>query len=167
MTIFDASSLFNLHNGALFPAVLKLSGMTIAFGPQVRYECRTIGTVLDKLVAAGSAELLSDDELPFSRFVELSEKYQLGPGETESLILAEYQNCAECCDDLKARRMVSKEIGVDRLTGTIGLIHVAFAEGILNEQEARAAHSIMIASGGFLPELALPSYDIAATSRLR
>jgi hypothetical protein len=79
LTIFDASSLLNLQNGALMATVLSLPGVRMAYGPQVRQECRSIGPELDQLVASGSAELLTDDDLPFARFVELSAKYQLGP----------------------------------------------------------------------------------------
>jgi hypothetical protein len=52
--------------------------------------------------------------------------------------------------------MISDEIGRDRLTGTIGLVHFAVAEGLMTEEQARAAHSTMIARGAFLPEISLP-----------
>jgi predicted nucleic acid-binding protein len=155
LIIFDASSLLNLHNGGLVPTVLALPGLRLAYGPQVRQECKSIGQALDALVATGSADLLNDDDVPFARFADLSEKYQLGPGETECLVLAERLHCAVSCDDLRARRMIGAEIGRGQLTGTIGLIQAAVAEGLITEGEARAAHSKMIAAGAFLPKLVL------------
>lgn len=165
MTIFDASSLLNLHNGALIPVVLNIPGVSIAYGPQVRRECRTIGPELDKLVSLGSAELLSDDDLSFSRFAELLLRYQLGPGETECLVLAESLERSVCCDDSKARRMITERIGANRLTGTIGLVYSAVEQGLMTEQQARSAHSAMVARGGFLPALSLPVVATEAIAR--
>lgn len=157
MTIFDASSLLNLHNGALVPTVLSLPNLRLAYGPQVRQECRSIGAALDTLVAKGLAQLLTDDNVPFARFVDLTNKYQLGPGETECLLLAENLDCNVSCDDLRARNMIAAEIGSGRLIGTIGLIQIAVVEGLISEGEARSAHSKMIACGAFLPKLTLPA----------
>jgi predicted nucleic acid-binding protein len=151
--IFDASSLFNLHNGELFPVLVMLPRVDILFGPQVRQECRSIASSLDQLLLDGAAKLLDDDDLAFGRFAELAIRYELGPGETECLVFAESLGCTVCCDDGRARKMISREIGDDRLTGTIGLIQMACAHGILSDAQARSAHSLMIARGGFLPSL--------------
>ena len=165
MIVFDASSLLNLHNGGLVPTVLALPRLRLAYGPLVRQECRSIGSALDTLVAKGSAELLTDDDVPFARFADLSREYQLGPGETECLVLGEALGCSVCCDDLRARKMIIKEIGNDRLTGTIGLIQAAVMEGLITEEQARSAHSKMIASGAFLPPLSLGAQTTNVTAR--
>lgn len=163
MIVFDASSLFNLHNGALFPSILLLPNGPITLGPQVLRECRSIETALQKLRSEGQADFLSDDELSFGRYMDLLTCYKLGPGETECVVIAETTGCRICCDDLKARRMIAAELGDARLTGTLGLLREAVAAGVIDEEQARTAYATMIARGAFLPEFNLASPEAVAS----
>lgn len=140
----------------MLEAVLRLEVHPILFGPQVRQECRTIERTLDEIVQSKCAVILNDEELPFSRYVELTERYNLGAGETECLAFAELTGARVSCDDGRARRMIESELGRGRLTGSIGLMKAAVKSGLVSAAEARAAHAAMIRCGGFLPPAEFP-----------
>jgi predicted nucleic acid-binding protein len=152
-TIFDASALLNLSNGGILNLVSTSLALEILFGPQVFGECYTIADELEDMVRAGSAHLISDDEIPATRFLSLLRKYELGAGETECLVLAERLHSRLCCDDKRARNMMIKEVGAAQVTGSLGLLLELLSMGALTMEEAVAAHTAMILRGGFLPAL--------------
>ena len=52
-----------------------------------------------------------------------------------------------------------REIGTGRMTGTVGLLREAVAEGLLTAEEACGAYNQMKRLGGFLPKLSLSDFQ--------
>lgn len=84
-------------------------------------------------------------------FIALLEKYRLGDGETECLAFALSSTDVICCDDGRARRVMTQEIGTGRVTGSLGLLISIAADGLLAVDAAVDAYQTMIDTGGFLP----------------
>ncbi len=84
---------------------------------------------------------------------------ELGPGETECILAAKSMGCAVACDDGAARRVIEREIGVTRTTGTVGLLREAVAAGLLTAQEAFVAYEQMKRLGGFLPRISMADFE--------
>ena len=57
------------------------------------------------------------------------------------------------CDDRLARRAIIKELGIQKLTGSIGLLMNLVEIDVITKQEAQFAYENMIECGGFLPSL--------------
>jgi predicted nucleic acid-binding protein len=151
--IFDASALFNLVHGDVFDVILSVLDQPPCLGPQVKAECITIASALDQAVRAYRLEMLDDTVLPASLFFQLLEKYELGAGETECLAFASVQPLLVCCDDRRARNMITRELGDGRVTGTLGLLIRAIQAGVLTPDRATAAYQLMRRRGAFLPDV--------------
>lgn len=151
--IFDASALFNLVNGGVLDTVTELLTPTACLGPLVKKECLSIAAVLDAVIASGRLEVIDDSTLPSSVFFRLLQDYQLGDGETECLAFASTRPLLVCCDDRRARNMITKELGDGRVIGTLGLLLRAVELQKLTPEQAWAAYEQMRRRGGFLPDV--------------
>ncbi len=108
--------------------------------------------------------MLNDEALPASLFLSLLERYQLGDGETECLAFASQGDDIVCCDDRRARTMITRELGPGRVTGTLGILVRMIHHGLIANQLALATYEQMRRRGGFLPEVRLQDMDEAANS---
>ena len=153
--IFDASSLLNLANGDVLETVLSLPNVIPRVGPQARGECASIEARLDALIAARKFFLLDDENMPAALFVSLLERYGLGAGETECLTFALQTDDIVCCDDRHARSMIARELGQERVIGTLALLVQNIREELLTVENALAAYQQMRSRGGFLPDLSI------------
>lgn len=162
--IFDASALLNLANGGVLETVLDLPNLIGWIGPQVRGECASIAARLDALIGSQSIQLLDDETLPASLFISLLGHYRLGPGETECLAFASQGDHVVCCNDRRARSMITRELGSGRVTGTIGLLALGVHHEKLTIEAALGACEQMRRRGGFLPELSPDDLDRAVAS---
>jgi predicted nucleic acid-binding protein len=151
----DASSLLNLVHGDALDIVLKIPGLVARIGPQVRGECSSIKIQLDAAIESGRIIMLNDAMLPSSKFVSLLSQYQLGAGETECLAFASMGDDVVCCDDRRARAMITKELGSGRVTGSLGLLARAVHHSLLSSEVAFASYQQMRRRGGFLPEFTI------------
>lgn len=149
--ILDASCLINLCHGAVLDIVLRTPKISGCVGPLVVGECASIKTSIDDAISAGLIVLLSDEEVDSEDFFRLLEAYNLGPGETECILFAKIGSDHVCMDDRKARQVAGKEIGKERVTGSLGLLRMAVNENQINNDEAYEAYSKMLTGGAFLP----------------
>ncbi|WP_374405391.1 hypothetical protein [Pelagerythrobacter sp.] len=105
---------------------------------------------------AGSLEYLTDTTLDADTFLEFVDRYRLGDGEAECILLAEIDNDAVvCCDDLRGRKKAIMLLGEGRLIGSLALLRMTVEGGQLDSQGAFTAYQQMRDAGGFLPELGL------------
>lgn len=153
-SIFDASALIHLINGDLLDVVLSLPGKSWFVGYLVLDECRQHGVIpltLQQAIADKKILLLDDAKISSTTYLTLLKTYNLGEGETECLTFGISGDYIICCDDLKARRMIEKELGADRVTGSLGLLKEAVHEGLLSANDAYEGYKRMLDSGAFLP----------------
>lgn len=135
---------------------LGLPGKTWFIGPLVFGECERdsiIPAELQQAIDAAKISLLDDANISGTTFLHFLQVYELGEGETECLAFGEASDFVICCDDRRARRMITQEIGVHRVTGSLGLMQEAVKLGRLSVAEAMAAYHRMKAAGAFLPNL--------------
>ena len=152
--ILDASTLLNLANGEVLSKMLRLPGISFQVSAVVRDESRTIAQAIDAAVNAGRLALVDDKLIGVAQFLRSRAEWHLDNGETECILAADIVGCSVACDDKAARRVVSKTLGQERLTGSIGLLRQAVKANLLTKQEAFAAYRLMRDRGGFLPEIA-------------
>jgi predicted nucleic acid-binding protein len=159
--IFDASSLFNLAHGGVLPLVLALPESAAILGPQVYGECGSIRGELDDLIQSGALELADDQALPATIYFDVLERFGLGAGETECIAFAKHDTTidAVCCDDRRARSACERELGRQRLTGTLRRLAVAVSASELTSADAYGAYQRMLTAGAFLPTITVEQFD--------
>lgn len=151
--VLDASTLINLANGQVLGVILSLPGSKFLMSNGVRGESKTIARAIDEAVASGLLALVDDSLIPAQLFAETKQRLNLDEGETECIIAADRMACGIACDDGAARLKAIKELGADRVIGSIGLLQMAQEAGTLAPHEALHAYREMVRHGGFLPAL--------------
>lgn len=151
--ILDASTLLNLANGEVLSTVLRLPSVKFQVSAVVRDESRTIRDAIDVAVNAGHLELVDDKLISVARFVRAKAEWNLDNGETECILAASVLGCSVACDDKSARNVITRTLGNQHLTGSIGLLREAVKAGLLTQAEAYAAYQLMRGRGGFLPNI--------------
>ncbi len=159
IVVLDASTLINLDNGEILPEVLSLSNRTFQVSPVVRRESRTVVEAIAAAVERGDIAWVDDTALDADEYMDALAAWELGPGETECILAAKALGCTVACDDGAARKVIEREIGVGRMTGTVGLLREAVAVGRLTSEIAFAAYQRMKRLGGFLPNLSLTDFE--------
>ncbi len=151
-TIIDASSLINLVNGTMLDTVLRLHSRRFWIGPFVLGECgRQTPEIEGEL--AGRLNVLDEESLSGTLFLDMLAEHGLGLGETECLAFALNGDHAVCTDDAKARAMCTAKLGAARVLGTARLLQECVERTLATPEEAVAAYELMRARGGFLPAL--------------
>jgi len=121
--LFDASALIHLLHGDLLNVILDLPESTWHMGPLAFNECEQNGQIpptLQQEIETQRLSLLDDSTISGATFLYFFELYGLGEGETECLTFATSSDFVVCCDDRRARRMIARELGEQRLTGSLG-----------------------------------------------
>jgi len=157
--VLDASTLINLANGEVFAKVLSLPGRSFQVSPVVLSESRTVAKAIRAAVRRGDIEWVDDDAIDAHEYEDALEGWGLGPGETECILAAKALGYSVACDDRAARRVIERELGQARMTGTIGLLRQTVVAGLLTPQEAFAAYQQMERLGGYLPRVALSDFE--------
>lgn len=153
--LFDACSLFNLTNGGVLTHALALPASDFLICSAVQKETPTIRESLQLLAEAGALHCIDDAAISASQFLEIKEKYDLGDGETECIVFAMNNSCTLVFDDLAARKIASKLIGSERVTGSIGILRACVTHSLLTKDEAYNAFITMKSLGGYLPEMTM------------
>lgn len=152
--ILDASTLINLVNGEVLRVVASLPGHQFQVSAVVRGESKTVAQALEAAVEVGALSWVDDSMITAAQFAKAKAEWQLDDGETECILAAEAIGCSVASDDLAARKIVLARMGEARLSGSIGLLRLAVVAGSLTPAQAYDAYRLMVARGGFLPELA-------------
>lgn len=158
IVVLDASTLINLDNGEVLALVLSLPGRTFQISPEVQRESRTVAKAIKAAVERGDVDWVDDTAIDAEEYEDALTIWELGPGETECILAAKALGCSVACDDGAARNVIEREIGVARMTGTVGLVREAVAAGLLTAEEAFEAYQQMKRLGGFLPKLSLADF---------
>lgn len=155
IVVLDASTLINLDNGEAFAQVLSIPGRSFQVSAEVLRESRTVAVAIKTAVQQGQIALVDDNAIDAAEYENAIAEWQLGPGETECILAAKSLGCSVACDDGAARKVIRREIGVERLTGTVGLLRDAIAAGLMTAEAAFESYQQMKRRGGYLPDLKL------------
>ena len=158
IVVLDASTLINLDNGEVLAEVLSLPGKTFQISPEVLRESRTVAKAIKAAVERGDIGWVDDNAIDAEEYEDALAVWELGPGETECILAARVLGCTVACDDGAARKVIENELGVSRMTGTVGLLREAVLARLLTADEAFKAYQQMKSLGGFLPKLSLVDF---------
>jgi predicted nucleic acid-binding protein len=159
IVVLDASTLINLDNGDVFDIVLSLPGHRFQISAEVLRESQTVAKAIKEAVRRGLVELVDDSVIDAQDFEDALADWELGPGETECILAAKSLGCTVACDDGAARKVIEREIGVSRMTGTVGLLREVIAARLTTSEAAFQAYQQMKGRGGFLPHLTLGHFQ--------
>lgn len=160
IVVLDASTLINLDNGDVLAEVLSLPGRTFQISPEVLRESRSVAKAIKAAEERGDIDWVDDTAIDAEEYEDALSVWELGPGETECILAAKAQGCSVACDDGAARKVIEREIGVPRMTGTVGLLREAVVAGLVTAEEAFEAYQQMKRLGGFLPTLSLGDFKL-------
>lgn len=160
IVVLDASTLINLDNGDVLAKVLLLPGWTFQISPEVRRESRSVAKAIKGAVERGEIDWVDDTAIDAEEYEDALSAWELGPGETECILAAKAQGCSVACDDGAARKVIEREIGITRMTGTVGLLREAVVVGLITAESAFGAYQQMKRRGGFLPKLSLADFKV-------
>lgn len=158
IVVLDASTLINLDNGDVLAEVLSLPSRAFQISPEVMRESRTVAKRIKAAVEGGDIDWVDDTAIDAKEYEDALAIWELGPGETECILAAKTLGCLVACDDGAARRVIEREIGALRMTGTVGLLREVVVAGMLTAEEAFEAYQQMKRLGGFLPTLSLADF---------
>jgi predicted nucleic acid-binding protein len=104
----------------------------------------------------GAGQLTSTDLEPseMADWARLAQR--LGAGESATIAAAIHRGWTVACDDLAARRVVERELGRDRLVGTIGVLLSAVESCVLTRSDGQDLLRRMIENGYWSPVDELP-----------
>jgi predicted nucleic acid-binding protein len=153
IVVVDACTLINLANGEVLSEILQLPDVEFQVSAIVRRESRTISDAIDVAVCSGRLALVDDALISVSDFIRVKNEFELDDGETECILAAQALACTIACDDAAARKAIIGLIGESRLTGSIGLLRLAIAEGLISREIAAESYQLMRQRGGFLPSV--------------
>lgn len=119
--ILDSCSVINLINGEVFDKIFQLENYCFHLGLIVQEECYKEPEQIPSIELAihNNGLLLFEKDVEIDKYKEYKRKYNLGDGETESIISALDHNMILSSDDNKARRCAALEIGENRVVGSL------------------------------------------------
>lgn len=151
--ILDSCSIINLINGEVFDKIFSLKNYCFYLGLIVQEECYKEPEQIPIIDLAISSKklLLIEEDIELSKYKEYKKKYNLGDGETESIISAKDHNMTIASDDNMARKSAIIEIGEENVVGTIYLLREMVRQNLIQCDESIESLLIMKIRGGFLP----------------
>ena len=108
----------------------------------------------EELIAQGWVECVEMNSKELGRFDQVKSQggvQRLGAGETEAFILATSRGWTLRTDDAAARKRFGALPGAPPLSGTIALLRLLAAEGVVKREIASALLRLMRERGGRLP----------------
>lgn len=150
-TVVDACTLINLHSGGVIEIAIQAGIIDASLEGIVLGECGSITAELEQLIADGHLNKLDEDLVDIEEFERLVRVYDLGDGETECLALAVRNGYSLASDDGNARKAAIAELGVDRVSGSLGILKRLVALGHLSPLQAFGIYQLMVEEGARLP----------------
>jgi predicted nucleic acid-binding protein len=152
--VIDTCSILNAINSNSLELICSLP-FQFYIGPIVYGECtKQPCPELERQLKSGKIKLLGGNIFPVSVFAGMSQKHNLGDGETECICYGKVLAYNVCSDDRKARDSITAELTTDYLVGSIGLLKIATEKSVISCVEAFSIYQIMKSKGAFLPHLA-------------
>lgn len=153
--VLDACSIINLINGGVLHRIALIPGYKIYIGDhlleqEILNPAQKI--IVESLILNGKLILLESD-ITLSEFTSLKIKYNLGDGETECIALCKKHDFNIVSDDSKARKSSIKELGTQRVYGSLFILRESVRANLLSCEEAKKVFAMMKIKGGFLPDI--------------
>lgn len=152
--ILDTCSIVNIINGDFIDHLMIHPTHNFYVGESLfEYELLnpTQKIVIGLLVSSRQIKLLPED-ISISDFQKYYLKYDLGLGETESIILCKKLGYAICTDDLKARKSSTVELGKKNVVGTLFLIKECVKSKVITCDQALSIYKRILICGGYVPK---------------
>ncbi len=153
--VLDSSSIINMINGDYLDVVCAMPVHTLYIGKLIK-ETEILETVqktiLDGLIQKSVIQVI-DTDMALSQIVTLRNRFGLGLGETECIaICINKRGFYICSDDYKARKSAIKELGEEKVIGSLYLLRSLVLAGKISCLGALYAYKEMKMKGGFLPK---------------
>ncbi len=158
--VLDACSIMNLINGNCLDKVLQLPNHRFFIGDML-FEQELLNDFQKLIVQACIDEgliTILESKASYSAFNLLKQKYQLGLGETECILLCKTQGYIICTDDRKARLCSTGELGKECVVGSLYMLKECVGYNLISCDDSILAYCAMINKGGFLPKQMTKAY---------
>jgi predicted nucleic acid-binding protein len=153
-TCTDACCAINLINGCIIDVIAQLAQVKLCMQGLVEDEIgASCFAEIARLAAAGRFDLVSGDTILASEVGAIAERYNIGLGESECIVIGKKYDCQFASDDRKARSAAAVELGRERVIGSIGLLKSSVVEGLISPIQAFASYRKMLDGGAFLPRI--------------
>lgn len=151
----DTCCMINLLNGTLVRIFVERLQKDLRIQGLVEDELITHADEIKGLVADGVIRLIPGSEIFASEVRHVANKHNIGLGESECIALGLKNGWMVASDDGRARTAGIKEIGKERITGSIGILTQLVTAKVISQNTATTAYQKMKRAGGFLPKLPL------------
>lgn len=152
--VIDACAVINLVKGEIALKCLSLIVPPPSVTPAVQSECEqkdvtatSFRELLDASVVSTLGEIITADAV-----IEFMEKYDLGAGESEGILVCIALRKHFWSDDRRARETAGTLISRAAVIGTAGVLRDLVAGDELPQNEVVSAYKLMRSRGGFLPK---------------
>jgi predicted nucleic acid-binding protein len=156
----DACCAINLIKGEAIELMADLRSIKLCMQGLVEDEIGESFASIASLAARGKFSLVSGDKILASEVGSVANRYNIGLGESECIVIGRNLNCNIASDDRKARSAAHSELGKDRVTGSVGLLKTAIVDGLVTQKQAFEIYQKMVDGGGFLPKLQISDFKI-------
>ena len=153
--VLDACSIINLINGNLLQKVILLPSYKYFIG-ELLFEQELLNNIQKIKIQAcidNKNIMLLNSIITLSEFNTLKSLYDLGLGETECIALCKRFDYHISTDDLKARYSAEKELGKEKVIGSLYFLKKLKETGITSTEESYKSYLSMKKAGGFLPKI--------------
>ncbi len=154
IVILDACSVINMVNAGIIKKLKLINGYSFYIGRLVLEECLDIEKreVIERCLSDGVVNFMNED-LSISEFSSVSNKYNLGKGESECIAYLAKKGTIVCTDDNKARKCIERDFGKDYYFGSLYVLRELVRQKLITCDESIKGHAIMVISGAFLPKI--------------
>lgn len=150
MIVCDTCSLINLQKAEALHLGVDMPCAKFCVGQVVVSELQTdVHVDMDWQ----SRCVLIEPDVDIARLASALNKFGLGPGETETLLLAKREGFCVLCDDRRARKVMEQELGGHRLAGSLGWLTHLVKNARLSAEDAFSRYEKMQSLGAFVPRL--------------
>lgn len=104
-----------------------------------------------ELIQAGLLHSISGSTVFASEVGDVAANYNLGLGEAECIAIAKKNGFTVASDDGNARKAAAKELGREKIIGSLGLVVETVKSGIIDPSTAASGYDAMRRRGAFLP----------------
>ena len=99
---------------------------------------------IERLATEGLFELVSGDKILASEVGTIEDRYNIGLGESECIVIGKKYDCMIASDDNKARNAAAIELGEARVTGSLGLFRSSVISRLISHAEAFSSYRRMM-----------------------
>ncbi|WAJ30097.1 hypothetical protein [Antarcticirhabdus aurantiaca] len=160
--IIDSCALINIGNASVCDRIFASGAYRLHIQGLVRLESLSFEPQIAELLQRNLLQEFDGSLITASQVAAISQKYRIGVGEAECILIARQASFGILIDDKKARKAASKEGVTGEITGTLGLLCKCIDCGALTAAEAISCLKEMRDAGGFLPQFDFSSRKIIA-----